>query len=96
MTQEWAAAPLKEHIQMTPSPAPHPFSGRWQLTNLKMRKTTNLALILCAFSASILSAQTLTVLHNFDNTDGSYPWGALVQAANGDFYGTAASGGANG
>src|ERR1700683_5245953 len=81
---------------MTPSPAPHPFSGRWQLTNLKMRKTTNLALILCAFSASILSAQTLTVLHNFDNTDGSYPWGALVQAANGDFYGTAAGGGANG
>jgi uncharacterized repeat protein (TIGR03803 family) len=92
---------------MTPSPASHPFLGRWKLTNcdslsgitrslLKMRKTTNLALILCAFSASVLSAQTLTVLHNFDNTDGSYPWGALVQAANGDFYGTASSGGANG
>src|ERR1700728_675728 len=41
-------------------------------------------------------AQTLTVLHNFHNTDGSYPWGALVQAGNGDFYGTAAGGGANG
>ena len=35
------------------------------------------------------------MLHNFHDTDGSYPWGGLVQAANGDFYGTASSGGAN-
>jgi uncharacterized repeat protein (TIGR03803 family) len=62
----------------------------------EFRKTTNIALILCAFSASVLSAQTITVLHNFDNgTDGSYPWGTLVQGVNGDFYGTASGGGAN-
>ena len=63
---------------------------------MKLRKTTNIALILCAFSASVLSAETITVLHSFDNgTDGSYPWGALVQGTNGDFYGTASGGGAN-
>lgn len=56
---------------------------------------TNIALLLCAFSASVLSAQTLTVLHNFDNTDGSYPQSGLVQAPNGDFYGTASFGGAH-
>jgi len=91
---------------MTPSPNPLPFLGTWKPTKcdtlsgitpsiLKLRKMTNTALILCAFSASVLSAQTLTVLHNFHDTDGSYPWGGLVQAANGDFYGTASSGGAN-
>lgn len=63
---------------------------------LKLRKTTNIALILCAFLASVLAAQTLTVLHDFDNTDGSYPWGGFVQAPNGDYYGTASGGGANG
>jgi len=32
---------------------------------------------------------TLTTLHSFNyTTDGAFPYGALVQAANGDFYGT--------
>ena len=41
------------------------------------------------------SAGSLTVVHSFtDGTpDGSHPGGALVQAANGDFYGTTRSGG---
>jgi uncharacterized repeat protein (TIGR03803 family) len=43
----------------------------------------------------ITSAGTLTTLHNFNFTDGSYPSSALVQGADGNFYGTAAQGGAN-
>jgi uncharacterized repeat protein (TIGR03803 family) len=36
----------------------------------------------------------LTVLHEFDMTDGSYPYGGLIQASNGNFYGTCTAGGA--
>jgi uncharacterized repeat protein (TIGR03803 family) len=43
----------------------------------------------------ITPAGVLTTLHSFDGTDGSSPQG-LVQAANGNFYGTAGGGGANG
>lgn len=43
-------------------------------------------------------AGVLTVLHSFCSpdcyTDGEYPYGGLVQAANGNFYGTAYEGGA--
>ena len=42
-----------------------------------------------------LSAQTLTTLHSFDYTDGGEPSAGLVQATNGDLYGTTMNGGAN-
>ena len=38
----------------------------------------------------------LTTLHSFNGADGSLPYAGLVQATNGDFYGTTESGGANG
>jgi uncharacterized repeat protein (TIGR03803 family) len=39
---------------------------------------------------------TFTTLHVFVLTDGAYPYGALVQAANGDLYGTTEGGGPSG
>src|SRR5208282_3020484 len=37
---------------------------------------------------------TLTTLHSFDLTDGAFLYGGLVQATDGDFYGTTLQGGA--
>jgi uncharacterized repeat protein (TIGR03803 family) len=39
-------------------------------------------------TAAAASGQTFTTLHSFDITDGSGPPAALLQATNGDFYGT--------
>jgi uncharacterized repeat protein (TIGR03803 family) len=43
----------------------------------------------------ITSAGTLTTLHAFDVTDGSKPYAGLVQATDGNFYGTTSEGGAH-
>ncbi len=48
----------------------------------------------CGTIFEITSAGVLTVLHSFDSNDGAYPnW--LVQASDGNFYGTNSSGGLN-
>jgi uncharacterized repeat protein (TIGR03803 family) len=56
-------------------------------------------LVLCATTAIALRAQTLTTLYSFCSQtgcpDGDGPHAGLVQATNGDLYGTTLSGGAN-
>jgi uncharacterized repeat protein (TIGR03803 family) len=49
----------------------------------------------CGTVFKITPGGTLTILHDFDKTDGNYPAGTLVQGADGDFYGTTLGGGAN-
>jgi uncharacterized repeat protein (TIGR03803 family) len=63
---------------------------------LKWVKRAGSVLVLCAATGVALPAQTLTTLFSFDGTDGANPNAALVQATNGDLYGTALDGGANG
>ena len=49
----------------------------------------------CGTVFKITPGGTLTTLHSFDGTDGEYLYAGLVQATNGNFYGTTYLGGAN-
>jgi uncharacterized repeat protein (TIGR03803 family) len=44
----------------------------------------------------ITLSSKLTTLHSFDDTDGYFPEGALIQGTDGNFYGTTAAGGTKG
>jgi uncharacterized repeat protein (TIGR03803 family) len=47
----------------------------------------------CGTIFQVTQVGTLTTLHNFDSTDGDFPWAGVVQATNGNFYGTTTYGG---
>jgi uncharacterized repeat protein (TIGR03803 family) len=49
----------------------------------------------CGTVFKITTGGTFTMLHSLDSTDGANPESALVQATNGDLYGTTSQGGTN-
>jgi uncharacterized repeat protein (TIGR03803 family) len=53
------------------------------------------AAVLCAATAIMLPAQTVTTLFSFGETNGAYPQAAMVQGTNGFLYGTTPYGGIN-
>src|ERR1039458_1396452 len=70
------------------------------LSKLNWGKRACAVLALCATTAIAQPAHTLTTLYSFCSQSGcpagSDPIAGLVQATNGDLYGTTAKGGANG
>lgn len=52
--------------------------------------------VLCLIAAVGLPAQTFTTLRSFDRTDGGQPQAGLIQATDGNFYGTTVQGGSGG
>jgi uncharacterized repeat protein (TIGR03803 family) len=55
-----------------------------------------IVLAFCVAASNNSAAQTLTTLVNFDGSDGSSLYSSVIQAGDGNFYGTTLSGGAHG
>jgi uncharacterized repeat protein (TIGR03803 family) len=61
--------------------------------HLRKRKLLAILAAIITIGCITVSAQTLTTLHSFNGGDGRWPEAALIQASDGNFYGTTALGG---
>jgi uncharacterized repeat protein (TIGR03803 family) len=63
------------------------------MSKLRTHTKAGIFLVLLAAMAVALPAQTFKKLNSFKYADGEYPWAPLVQASDGNFYGTTTAGG---
>jgi len=61
------------------------------MEKLRVAKLASMVFLVCMASAIASRAQSFTSLVSFDEANGDNPYSALVQGANGNFYGTTAS-----
>jgi uncharacterized repeat protein (TIGR03803 family) len=70
--------------------------GNFYGTTLSGGASKNCGVNSCGTVFQVTPSGTLTTLHNFDGADGEEPIAGLVQATDGNFYGTTDGGGADG